>query len=507
MLTFHAWLDRIFKKRVSFSIFFRIWLTFALLIITTCGLVLYYTQQTVRPSAKRVVEDSLVDASRLLAVMVADDVANAKNTTALNRQLNRKLSHAFNTGKQPLVWYDQKTKSQFHLYITDHKGKLIYDSHQGKLGADFSRWNDVYLTLQGKYGARSTDINGHSVMYVASPIIKNGKVIGVLSVGKPTNTLAPYISKSTEEIIKIIVAVMVLILLASMLMAWWLRRSIQMVNRYTQGLASHSPPHFYLGKELNELIGSIHDMKDAIENKAYVTEYVHTLTHELKSPLTAITACGELLAEDLTSDERLQFSSLIKEQTGKLTHLVDSLLTLAKIEQPNFRLEPTICTLDALISTCLHYQSANIGKLGKVVHFEPKQHTVWADEFWLAQAIQNVIDNAIHYGNTQLVISIHQDADAVIIDIINDSPALPAYVSQKAFDRYFSLNNPKSTKKGTGLGLTLVKQIIGLHGGSVSFTVMNHDEFAQSHSQHAKTDTHWVVVQIRLPIYPKHPPH
>ena len=151
------------------------------------GLALYHIQKTVRPSAKRVVEDSLVDTSRLLAVMVADDVATL-DKNELNQSFNKHLAHVF-TGADDLLWYHQKDKSTYHLYITDKQGVVIYDSKNASVGADFSRWNDVYLTLQGKYGARSTDVDGHSVMYVASPIIHQDKLIGVLSVGKPTQTL------------------------------------------------------------------------------------------------------------------------------------------------------------------------------------------------------------------------------------------------------------------------------------------------------------------------------
>ena len=65
MLTFHQFLDKIFKKQISFSIFFRIWLTFAVLIIVACSFALYYTQKTLRPSAKRVFEDDLAYTARL----------------------------------------------------------------------------------------------------------------------------------------------------------------------------------------------------------------------------------------------------------------------------------------------------------------------------------------------------------------------------------------------------------------------------------------------------------
>lgn len=466
MPTFHTLLDRIFKKRLSFSIFVRIWLTFALITLLSSSLALYYVQKTVRPSAKRVVEDSLVDTSVLLSHIVADDVADLSKDE-LNQSLNAKLSHAFTNPDEPL-WYHQKSKSTYHIYITDGTGVVIYDSRGASVGADFSRWNDVYLTLRGKYGARSTDIGGHSVMYVASPIVSDGQIIGVVSVGKPTQTLIPYINKSTDEIIKIILTIMAITLTTATLMAWWLRRSIDSVNRYTKGLASTAPPHFYLGRELNELMASIHAMKDTIENKAYVSEYVHTLTHELKSPLTAIRASSEILTDELSFAEREQFTGIILSQTDKLTALVDKLLTLAKIEQPTFKLTMSDVDLDALIQTCLNQQSATLKQLGKTVQFTKSGIRIRADEFWLTQAVQNVIDNAIYYGKSAIVIYISQTETDTFIHIKNDSDKLEDFVIKQAFERYFSMGN-SHRQKSTGLGLTLVKQVIELHGGAVSF--------------------------------------
>lgn len=466
MPALHTFLDRIFKQKLSFSIFVRIWLTFLLITLLSSLLALYYVQKTVRPSAKRVVEDSLVDTSRLLADMVADDVAQLSKDE-LNQLLNQKLAHTF-TKSDVKLWYHQKQNSTYHLYITNPQGIVIYDSRGADVGADFSRWNDVYLTLQGKYGARSTDINGSSVMYVASPIMSGAKMVGVLSVGKPTQTLVPYLNKSTDEIVKIILTIMGVTLITATLMAWWLRSSIHSVNRYTKDLASTAPPHFYLGRELNELMASIHAMKDTIENKAYVSEYVHTLTHELKSPLTAIRASGEILMDDLTGDERRQFTGIILSQADKMTDLVDKLLTLAKIEQPTFKLSQKTLALDDIIQNCLDQQSANIKKLSKTIVFRPSALRVYADEFWLRQAIQNIIDNAIYYGKTFIKIETNQSDDGVLIVISNDSDTLKSFVVDRAFERYFSMGSSQH-KKGTGLGLTLAKQVIELHGGTISF--------------------------------------
>lgn len=462
----------------------RIWLTFVLITLLSMGLALYHIQKTVRPSAKRVVEDSLVDTSRLLAVMVADDVATL-DKNELNQSFNKHLAHVF-TGADDLLWYHQKDKSTYHLYITDKQGVVIYDSKNASVGADFSRWNDVYLTLQGKYGARSTDVDGHSVMYVASPIIHQDKLIGVLSVGKPTQTLVPYINKSTDEIIKIILTIMVITLATATFMAWWLRHGIERVNRYTKGLASTAPPHFYLGRELNELMASIHAMKDTIENKAYVTEYVHTLTHELKSPLTAIRASAEILTDDLTIDEKKQFTNIILTQVDKLTALVDRLLSLAKLEQPNFKLDKLSIDVDEMITHCLNLKSANIKQLNKTVLFDKSGVVIKGDEFWLSQAVLNIIDNAIYYGKNTIKINITQDSKNTTITIINNGEKLDDFIIKKAFDRYFSVGHA-NRQKSTGLGLTLVKQVVELHGGTATF------------GQFDESSENWVKVVLVLP--------
>ena len=490
MLGFHRLLDRIFGQRVSFSIFVRIWLAFALTTLLSLGLTYYYIQKTVKPSAKRVVEDSLSDTALLLADLVASDVANLP-ADRLHTALASRLANSFGIHKR--VWYDQKQHSSYHLYITDAKGHVLYDSLGVSVSADFSKWNDVYLTLRGRYGARSTDVDGHSVMYVASPVIYQGRLVGVLSVGKSTLTLAPYLDKSARELRTITLSVTALMLVMATLMAWWLRASVQSVNHYTKGLARTRPPYFYLGRELNELTASIHTMKDTIENKAYVTEYVHTLTHELKSPITAIRASSEILNDDLDVAERQKFTSLIMSQADKLTLLIDKMLTLAKLEQPSFRLSRKQVDLDALIEHCLVQQSAMIKQLGKQVQVNKSALTIDADEFWLTQAVQNVIDNAILYADTQIVIEIKKDQQAIVITVKNDSAPLPDFVISRAFERYFSMDTSAEkhpSHKSTGLGLTLVKQVIQLHGGQASLAQYPADT----------TDSCWVVVCLSLPV-------
>lgn len=101
------------------------------------------------------------------------------------------------------IWGLRKEAVNHRIYVTDASGKVLLDSAGVAVGQDYSRWNDVYLTLRGQYGARSSredpDDPDSSVMYVAAPIKDAGKIIGVVSVAKPNSSLQPYIDRSQRH--------------------------------------------------------------------------------------------------------------------------------------------------------------------------------------------------------------------------------------------------------------------------------------------------------------------
>lgn len=516
------------KGRLNLSIFFRIWLAVAIIIVIASVVVFDQLFERVEPTSKQVIEDTLVDTGKLLSAsfmqpLQSGKLANASyqkqldkafaNTATnpinpispINRELQKSLANKQNLA-QLNTWFNTKTHSSFRVYVTNSKGKVIYDSLSGSgnaEGQDYSRWNDVYLTLRGKYGARSTRAdkeNAHTtVMYVAQPITdNNGKIIGVVSVGKPVATILPYIDAARQQMLTTSLSIMVLSILFAGLVAWWLQQSIAMVTRYTRSLATtQAKPSFYLGSELNELTDTIEEMKHKLENKAYVTDYVHTLTHELKSPLTAIKASGELLADtDLDEDDRLLLSQTISEQSTKLQSLIDRLLLLAKIEQPNFKLDTRPVNILKLVQSVVGNHQPRISKHQininylynnspvDIDNFSSYTQMVNADEFWLTQALDNLLSNAIHFADSNIFIRItDSESKKCILTIINDGIPIPTYALNKIFDRYFSLshqashakNTPQTNHKGSGLGLTLTKQVIEHHGGQISIKNISHN--------------------------------
>lgn len=545
------------KRPLNLSIFFRIWLAVALILILS-GIVAF-TQLFgyIKPTAQQVIEDTLLDTSQLLAASLRVplssgqlydesyqrqlDTGFASTQTTINGSLNKDLEPTIN----------KQTDNGFRVYVTDNNGLVIYDSWPmpyNAEGEDYSRWNDIYLTLKGQYGARSTisKDSGHntSIMYVAQPIRDElGEIIGVVSVGKPVASILPYLNDTRQRMLITTLLVSIAALILAGLVAWWLKQSITLVTQYTGSLAEDTKkPYFYLGHELNSLTDTIETMKHRLENRAYVSDYVHTLTHELKSPLTAIRASSELLEDDgLDTEDRHMLNQSIGEQSIKMQQLIDRLLLLAKVEQPTFRLNRQPVALLPMLQSLIKDSSPKLQQrhLDAIELYVNEENllshsknmtlpveilaktTVFADSFWLLQALQNVLDNAIYFAANKVTIHIYNTtAHSVVIDIFNDGKQLPDYAVSKVFDRYFSLSHqsqlrssaiqsdltsqqPKtqtttthtSAKKGTGLGLTLVKQVIEHHGGSV----IMHNVGADS----AADQLAGVMVRITLPLFEK----
>ena len=313
----------------------RLLLGYFLIVAIAAWFVLSIFVQEIKPGVRRATEGTLIDKATLLAELAREDLLSADPQ-------HGRLAQAFQSlHRQPInanIAGINKVRNEYHIYLTDAQGKVVFDSAGKALGQDYSRWNDVWLTLRGQYGARSTrsdpNDDDSSVMYIAAPVSDNGRIIGVLSVGKPNLAMAPVIKRSERRILWAGGALLGIALLIGAGMVWWINFSIGKLVRYADSVTADRPVPLpdVGGSELHRLAQALESMRLKLEGKNAIENYVYALTHELKSPLAAIRGAAEILQEAPPPEIAARFTRNILAQNARMQSLVENLLQQARLE-------------------------------------------------------------------------------------------------------------------------------------------------------------------------------
>lgn len=457
------------------SLNLRIFLAYFLIVGVAIYLLLNVFMSELKPGMRQSTEDSLVDMSNLLAELVTDELLSSPDDFA---QFGTSVSRFLQRLPQARISSVAKGASKLRIYITDSQGIVVYDSSQEALGADYSRWNDVYLTLRGKYGARSTqsdpDNELSTVMHVAAPIRQGQQIIGVLTVAKANLSMQPFIELARSNIQQNGLWLLVVSLLAALLLSFGLTRSIRKLVSYADKISKgqNSAVPKLRETELAKLAAAIDNMRRELEGKDYVEKYVHTLTHELKSPVTAIKGASEILTAAMPAKDQARFIANISHEVQRIDDMINRLLALVAVEK-----QDVLKTLESVDLVNLLQQVVSTKQIQlsqqqiKLVKHLPAELLLPGDSFLLSQAIDNLLQNAIDFSAPNSQISISLSAEPEITLVVRDQgTGIPAYATDKIFERFYSLARPLSQAKSSGLGLCFVQQIAELHGGSIEIS-------------------------------------
>ena len=428
----------------------------------------------VKPGVRDAVEDVMVDTAHLLAELARDDLLAgrlpggrfAESVEAYRRRPVRAT-----------IWGLEKQTLDFRIYVTDAQGIVRYDSERKAVGKNYSAWRDVYLTLRGEYGARSTrdnpDDESSGVMHVAAAIQDKDRIVGTVTVAKPSRTLAPIIARGEDAVRRQGLMLLGATLLLGGAFTTWLTVAMSRLVRYARALAAGQPaePPSRGRDEIGELARALAHLRNEVDGRAYVEHYVQHLTHEMKSPLAAIRGAAELLEEaGLPEAERQRFTGNVRTQSERLQTLIDRLLRLAQLEQQRELEAPVeieVATLFADLEQSLAPQAA---RRSVSLHFTaPPALRVTGDRFLLTQALTNLLQNALDFSPPASTIACTADSDGRTVEfhIRDHGPGIADYARERLFERFFSLPRPDGAPKSTGLGLALVQEVASLHGGTV----------------------------------------
>ena len=433
--------------------------------------------QQVKPGVRQAMEDTLADTANVLAELASDDLLAGHITTGRFAARIRSMGQREIGGR---IWGQYKHAPSYRITVTDARGIVVYDSAGRDLGRDNSRWNDVHRTLRGEYGARSTrddpDDEMSSVMYVAAPIRDaGGRIAGVLTVSKPNRSIQPFIERSQQVILRWGWVLLGTALLVGLLMAWWLSRQLAGLRRYADAVAAGeraSLPVRGVEKpagEFADLGRALESMRRQLDGKQYVERYVHTLTHELKSPLAAIRGAAELLEGPLPDADRARFAASIGSQSRRMATMVDKLLALAEVEHRQRIERPEAVDMVALANEVAQDADtrAQASRVRVTVTASQGLPTLSGDPFLLRRMLANLVDNAIDFSPADGVVEVRLQAQGgeLLVEVADRGPGIPDYAMARVFERFYSLSRPDGGTRSSGLGLNFVAEIAQLHGG------------------------------------------
>jgi two-component system, OmpR family, sensor histidine kinase CreC len=455
---------------------FRIWLGYFLVLGLTAAFVLKTVLDEIKPSVRQTIEEVMVDTANLLAELAAKDlrdgtISTANFSLAVNSYAKRDI--------KAKIWHFEKETLDFDIYVTDRAGVVVFDSQNRSVGKDFSSWQNVRRTLRGEYGARSSRENKYdettSVFHVSAPIYGPGSdagLLGTLTVAKSIETVVPIIERAQNTIMKQAAIVLGVALLIGALLANQLNRSIHKLVRFANLTANGEAvvrPELRT-RELDQLALSMEKMRTELSGKQYIEQYAQALAHELKSPLSAIAASAEFLADpNIDGQKRAEFSQLVTSQSQRMTLLINTMLAAARTESITSLTNLPVVNLHSLCAQAIGKSQALATSHGVTLTMDTQPAgsvNVQADVNLLTLAISNLLTNAIEHSAAGQTVSLAHRVDAgqAVISVIDSGTGIPGYALAKVFDRFYSLAQADG-KKGSGLGLSMVAQIAKLHGG------------------------------------------
>ena len=295
-----------------------------------------------------------------------------------------------------------------------------------------------------------------------------------------------------RTLIEAMIALFIALVLTTVIVVTWLYRSIvrplkeigRAANEIAEGNLDCSLPE---GKkdEIGQLQGDFEAMRvhlkamseSELKYQQESREMVANISHDLKTPLTAIRGYAEGLLDGVadTPEKQERYFRTIYNKAGDMERMVEEIAYYAKIEQQSMPYDFRKMDLHAFLADCIEEQSLDLEQQGITLLYEancPEGATAVFDPEHIKRVLINIIGNSVKYMDKEpgrITVGLNEADEFFEVSVTDNGCGIPEADIPRIFERFYRGDSARGTKRGgSGIGLAIVKTIIGAHGGSVS---------------------------------------
>lgn len=401
-------------------------------------------------------------------------------STIIANQTKSYIKNLENNNKYSKEYIDSLIKKysldiDSRIMVLNKSGDVIIDSNSENINKNLNNINEVSKALEGNTSASHYRYNDKYLSYVASPIINNNKVEGLIFISSDSKKIYKEVH-STMNIILFISFISVIITgIISIFFANNISLPIVRLNskvRKFYGIDSKFPKE-YKSDELDQLETSFNLLTTKlkqVENRR--KKFVSNVSHELRTPITSMKILSETIINGDKWDENIyrEFMEDINSELNRLSNIIDDLLYLVDVEKEEINFNYELTSVNFLVRHAISTLEPIATKKGlKLNYIEEDKIQSLLDRSKFERVLINIIGNSIKYtekGSVNVsVLDKNENFEILIQDtgIGIEKDDLP-YI----FDRFYKADKSRTYNKGsTGLGLSISQEIIELHNGRI----------------------------------------
>lgn len=378
--------------------------------------------------------------------------------------------------------------ADFNIFITDIEGNIRLCSCEEWHEKGSCEHSTVQIAekivlkvLEGEYSSINTlGIYDKARSVYANDIVKDGKKIALIFCASKTIPLRSLMGTVLELFMFSSIIPLIVMFFAIFIMTYRMTKPLKLMSEAARAMArgdfSKRIP-VTSDDEIGELAVAFNQMTNSLTQlESMRKSFVANISHELKTPMTTIGGFIDgIIDGTIEKSKQDYYLSIVSEEVKRLSRMVQSMLSISRLESGEFTLKPENFDFKELLLNVVISQEQRIEQKNISINGlgEIESAVVNADRDLLHQAVYNLVDNAIKFVDENGSISFKMRADSkkLIFEISNTGKGIPSDELKFIFERFYKVDKSRSANKNsTGLGLYIVKTILRAHGGKIAVT-------------------------------------